>query len=227
VAFFVPLVPLGRQQIIDCCSACSACQTMPLKKYLVAKEQAIDQATDALATNPDDPGASVGLLHTLTAFNDMEAAYDLATAMESQHEHHADLQFMLAAWHETQELKVESERCLNRAWELEPERLEFRRAMALVLGERGEFGRADELLGSFLPESEQYDSSLFQQMAQYAIDKGEFAICLKFNQIANHNGSLDFETMYRMQVEVCEGALGRKESILKPMKKGWKKLLGK
>ena len=226
VVFFIPLIPLGRRQIIDCCSSCNAGQTMSLKKYLVTKEEAIGQATQTLAENPDDPGASIGLLQTLTAFNEMEDAYDLATAIESQHDSHAELQYMVAAWHETQELKTESERCLERAWQLEPERLEFRRAMALVFAERGDVDQAGELSLSFLPTTENFDPALFRQLGQYAIDKGEFKSCYEWIQIANHDNSLDFDELYRMQVEVCEEVLGRKESILKPKKKGWKKLLG-
>ncbi len=227
VVLYIPIIPLGRQQVIDCCPACSAHQAMSLKKYLAAKAQAIDEATGILATSPDDPGSSVGLLQTLTAFNELEDAYDLAMAMESQHNSDADLQYLLAAWYEMQDLKTESERCLERAWQLEPERMEFRRAMALVYCERGEVDQAEQLSIPFSPTTEYFDPLLFQQLAQYSIDKGNFEACLKFNQIANHDGLLDFETMYRMQVEVCEGALGRKDSILKPMKKGWKKLLGK
>jgi len=227
VVLYVPVIPLGRRQVIDCCPACSAHQAVSLKKYVAARDLAIDEATENLAASPDEPGSSVGLLQTLTAFHQIEEATDLASAMESQHDSNADLQYLLAAWYEMQGLKTESERCLERSWQLEPERLEFRRGMALVFAEQGNLNRARELAAAFLPETEEFDPALFLQLGQYAIGNSKHADGLEFLQFANHDSSLDFEANYRTQVETCEEALGKKDSILKPMKKGWKKLLGK
>ncbi len=227
VVLYIPVVPLGRRQVLDQCPHCSAHQVLPLKKYEAARDEAVNRALQDLASRPDDPGASLALLQTLTTFNQMEDAWELATAMEAQFDAIANIQFLLAAWFEQHEQAEASERCLERAWRLEPERLEFRRAMALVLGERGEMDQAARLADSFLPETEHFDRGLFQQLAHYAVNNTQYKPAYEFLKSANPDGTLDQNPSWRMLAEICEEALGQKESILKPVKKGWKKLLGK
>ena len=78
VVMLVPLVPLGRKQILDYCTRCRHHRVLPLAKWEELKEKTIAEHTMALASDPDDPETSLKLLQALAAFNRIEEAEKLA-----------------------------------------------------------------------------------------------------------------------------------------------------
>lgn len=226
VVFYVPVLPLGRRQVLDSCPSCSAHHVMPLQKYLTAREVAIEEATAALAREPEEAAPALALLQTLSAYNQLEEARELAAAAEAQHRDSAEVQFYLAAWQD--EVGMDAARstaCLERAWELEPENPVYRRAMAWTLATRLQLDEASQLAVDFHPESEFFDPSLLVHLGQAAQSLSQHTRALGYFRMANHDGGLDYNPEFRRAVETSERETGAPASMLKP-KKGWKRMFG-
>ena len=80
VVLFIPLIPLGRKQIIDYCPRCSGHRVMPLRQWTELKQQTLAQSTDNLASHVSDAGAALQHLLSLTAFGELADAKELAIA---------------------------------------------------------------------------------------------------------------------------------------------------
>ena len=100
VILFIPIIPLGRKQILDECPYCSRHRVVSVEQWERVREEAISASTDTLTTNMDDPGTAIEHLQTLTAFKQFEEANELAPAIEAQHKNDVDVQFFLGAWYE-------------------------------------------------------------------------------------------------------------------------------
>ena len=75
---FIPIIPLGRKQVIGYCSACTQHRAMPVHEWKQFKENAINEGMSQLAANKDDPIASMELIGTLSGFHEHQQAEELA-----------------------------------------------------------------------------------------------------------------------------------------------------
>lgn len=213
VVLYIPVLPLGRRQVLDQCPHCSAHRAMSLKAYRTARETSIETAMQKLADQPDDPVAAVRLLQTCSAFNEMEQANDLAEALETQFHDRADVQFFLAAWLEEVGGDIQRrEKCLVRACELEPEILHYRRSLAHLLITRLRFDDAIGQLQPFLPDTENFDRELVLYLAFTAQHAEQYDLAMKYFSLANHDGALAKQKDFRKAVARCEKALAARPS---------------
>src|SRR5262249_18698414 len=101
VVVYIPVIPLGRKQILNYCTRCRRHHAASLAKWEELKEQSIAAHTAALAQNQDDPKASLELLGALTAFNRLDEADRLATGIQSGFDDRPEVQLALGQWYDS------------------------------------------------------------------------------------------------------------------------------
>ena len=157
---FIPLIPLGRKQIIGHCQSCTRHQAMPVHQWQQIKAEAIDSGMAALAADQQNPQVALELVGTLDGFHEQEQAFELAAATKSQHDENADVQLELGAWYEQKGHLQDANACFDRAFELDPEHPGAVRARGLTILEEGRLEEAHAMLEKLFPPSPAYDPSV-------------------------------------------------------------------
>ena len=215
VLLYIPVLPLGRKQILNYCPACTQHRVMPLREWQEAKEKAIESSTEQLAERMDDPDAAVEHLHTLTAFRQWEDARQLAPAIEKTHESDIDVMLLLGAWHDQYGNSEDADRCYDRAYELDPENPGAKRARAVGLMQQQRLEEAQEMLQEFQRPSEHYDPMLFYLLGTHFQQANRHAEALEiFDRIAEENPELAKSDELRQAALISEKAAGLKSAYI-------------
>ena len=185
VVLFIPLIPMGKKQILGDCSSCRRHRVMPLHQWNQMREEAIDAGMAKLAEAPDEPQRAIELLGTLTVFNRPEEAMDLASATLNSHQDDIDVQLGIGGWYENQGRKAEAESCFQ------------------------------EQMQSLRQPSENYEPALFLMLAQSYAGKGDHEAALKeYAEVFANVPEAATDKGIRKLVKKSEKTLGRSESIL-------------
>lgn len=161
VILFIPLIPLGRKQILDDCPYCRRHRALPVHEWQQIREQAVDASTENLAGSMDDPAAAIQHLQTLTGFKQYDEAKELAPAIEAQHKNDADVQFFMGAWYEKYGTPAQADACFELAYKIDPNHLGAIRAKGIGLVQQGKLDQAKEILDVLQAPSEAYDPVIF------------------------------------------------------------------
>lgn len=211
---FVPVIPLGKKQILDYCSACTMHTAVPFADWEALRSEAIGESADELRDNRDDPDAGLKMLGTLAAFHKTDEATKLARMLRDQHTDHAQVQFSVGGWLEQCGHGEEATACFERAWKIEPDAPEYRRAWGMTLAERGQLNEARELLSMFeAPESLDAGTVYFMALQCQKHDDHKQAIEL-FQLILGLAPALGKDNDFRKAVRASEKAVGGETSIL-------------
>jgi len=165
VLIFIPLIPLGKKQILDDCRMCRQHRAIPAKEWARLREEALGSSTDKLTQGMDDPAAAIEHLQTLTAFKQFEEAKELAPAIEAQHSSDVDVQFFMGAWYEKYGTPGSADACFEKAYRIDPQHPGALRAKIVGLIQDGQFDESAKLMVPLKPPSENYDPSVFFMLA--------------------------------------------------------------
>lgn len=146
VVVFVPVIPLGRKQILDYCPVCQRHRVIPVAEWERIKEQAIDEATKSFSQHADDPQAAIELLQTLSSFSRFDEAERLAQGIEQRFDDDADVQQQMGLWHDFRDRPESAQRCYHRALELDPNHTGAKRGVALAMINAGQLPAVRNLL---------------------------------------------------------------------------------
>lgn len=216
VVLYIPIIPLGRKQILNYCPSCSRHRVMSVRQWTELKENAIEASTENLAQKMDDPEAAVEHLNTLTAFRNWEDARQFAPALEKTHGDNIDVLLYLGSWHESYGQPEDANRCFDAAYKLDPENPGAKRARAVGLLEQGQLDQAAEMLESFLPPSPDYDPLLFFVLGKHYQEANRHEEALKvFDRIAAETPELATEDEMRKAVRISEKITGLKSEFVK------------
>ena len=162
---FVPIIPLGKKQILNYCPSCTQHRVVSYREWTKLREKSIEETAVELSTSPDDPDKAIEMHATLVAFQKADEATQLAELIEQKFQDVARAQFYLAAWYEQTGKSAIANRLFLRSFELEPDTLPIRRAALLTFIDEGNVDQAKSLTQPFLPGSEQFDASVFYALA--------------------------------------------------------------
>lgn len=212
---FVPIIPLGKKQILNYCPHCTRHTAIPFAEWERIKEDAINQSGDQLAENQDDPEAAVNMHSTLTAFNKHEDAERLATIMKSKFNDDVNVQLYLAGWHETRNENAAANECIERANQIDPDDPAVKRAAGIGMIENGQCDLAREKLSFMEPPSEEYQPAVYFMLAKEYQKQGNHQSALEILQMVHeHTPSAGEEKEFRAAVNRSEKALGVTASTL-------------
>ncbi|HMP79614.1 MAG TPA: hypothetical protein PKD54_09195, partial [Pirellulaceae bacterium] len=77
VILYIPIIPLGRKQIVGCCPSCTYHRAVSMQEWQKLKSTELERTLTALADSIDDPMKALEHLVTLSAFNEMDEAREL------------------------------------------------------------------------------------------------------------------------------------------------------
>ncbi len=184
VILYIPIIPLGRRQITDKCFYCLHHRVMPLAKWRDLKSSAIETSLQALVNDMHNPARAFEYLFTLTRFNEMDDARELAATIEAQYPDNADAHYVLAGWHMSTGMSKEVKRLFQRAFELNPDNPDYRRTQAMMLVEQGRLDEARELVRCLEPPAEGFQPEEFVALGEAFQKQGNHVAATEMFRIA-------------------------------------------
>ncbi|HUT33813.1 MAG TPA: hypothetical protein VNE39_10050 [Planctomycetota bacterium] len=216
VVVFIPVVPLGRKQILDYCPACRRHKVLPVAEWQRIQNEAVSKAGHELAAAPDDPAAAVEFLDTLVGFQRTKEAADFAQVMARQFPNDATVQFRLGTWHDGEGRGAEADACFARAFELNPNNWQARRAVAVGAIEKGDLARATELLAAMPDDAAAQHAGAFLRLAQAHQERREHEAALGIlREMLRRSPGLKSDKAFRKAARLSERAM-RQEGALVP-----------
>ena len=214
VVVFIPVLPLGKKQIIGECSVCRRHRSMPLKAWERLREETLEAGMAKLSENMDDPSAALELLGNMTVFNQLDKAMELAAATAKQHAHHYASLIDLGSWYEQQGQRKLSDQCFAQAIELDPNHPTSNRIQGIDSLEAGNLADAAKRFET-LRNSEHYDPALFYRLANaYQQKEMHEEAMAEFHDILTRVPHFGADKVFRKSVKKSEKVLGNPTSIL-------------
>ncbi len=215
VVFFVPLIPLGRKQVLDYCTRCRRHRVLPLAQWEELKEKTIAEHTAALSENRDDPEASLKLLHALSAFKRFDEAERLATGIQARFDDRADVQLQIGKWHDFRGRKADADACYRAAFELEPENLAAKQAMALGIMAAGQPDQAAALAQTAPEITPQQAPNFYLALAHFYQQLNRHADAVTaFSRVVEAFPKLGYDKSLRKAIRTSEKLAGSGGSML-------------
>ncbi len=216
VIVYIPIIPLGRKQILDFCPECSSHRRLPLKEWKEIKNNSINEALLAVKKNPNDPTTGLETLNTLIAFNEDIKAEKLADILFTKHIENVEVQMQLLGYYENEGNNERADACIANALNADPSDLSVRRAAGITCLENDNIDKARKYL-SFMEEAGEYQDPVVLFMLASAYSKQQ-----------NYNGALEIykvisrdfpeiakkDKIFRKNVQEAENKLTITDSIL-------------
>lgn len=214
---FIPIIPLGKKQVLDYCPSCSRHRVMSFREWVKIRDEAIGETATQLSASPDDPDAAVQMHATLSAFQKRDEAAQLAEMLEKKYPDLARVQFYLAAWYEQSGKPEVANRLFLRAFELDPDNLGIRRAALLTFVEQGDVDTAKTLIQPYLPGTENFDAALFYALATGFQKAGRHQEAVQtLRMLLDATPGLKTDKSFRKALAISEKALGVEVPTIPP-----------
>ncbi len=209
---FIPLIPLGKKQILDYCPTCTKHRVLPFHEWVKIRDRAIDETATQLSASPDDPDAAIEMHATLAAFQKQDEATQFADLIEAKFPDVARVQFYLAAWYERTGKTAVANRLFLRANELEPNDINIRRAALLTYVEEGNLDQAKSMIQPFVPGTEHFDAGIFYALAAGFQKQGRHAEAVQtLRMLLDAAPGLKTDKTFRKTLAISEKAMGVEE----------------
>lgn len=172
VFLFIPVIPLGRKQILADCSHCRRHRVVSVAEWRKISDEGINEGMSALRENPDSPEAAITTLHTLVAFRKHDTATTLAEGLPAKFPESAEIHLEVGSWFAELHRDQEAADCFKKAFELDPNNLDAKRALAvsqLVSGDPVSMRRFLQEEPAFTAE---HDPSLYVALGKALHEKG-------------------------------------------------------
>ncbi len=225
VFVFIPLIPLGKKQIINYCPSCTYHRVMPFKKWEQLKAESIQAGMSQMKENEKDPDACLNMHSTLDAFGSREEAKSLADIMENRFPDNFDIQMYLGTFYERIQENLPSDTCFARALEINPEDSSAKRAVGIGAVNMGDLQRGRELILS-MEESAQTADVIYTLAKGYQ-DQEKHKEALEIFQILIERfpSLAQTDKDLRKLIQQSEKFAGQSESILPTKRFAWGKWL--
>ena len=217
---FVPVVPLGKKQILDECPRCRRHRYMPLWKWKEIEAEALRKSMQQADANPDDPKAMLQLHGTMIGFRRTQEALQLAEVLKANFPDSLDAQLHLGSWHGAEGRTAQARECFRRALELDPENLYAKQMVALECIDSGDLPRARELLrGMDVPGPNQAPCAMLALADAYQL-RGDHADALEiYRTVLRMAPGYAQDKALRTRIRGSEEALGIAETALPKLQK--------
>ena len=212
---FIPLIPLKRFQILNYCPSCTWHQAIPLVEWERLRDEAVQESADKWADNRTDPEAAMQMHATLASFQKRGEADRLASLMLERFGDVAKVQFYVGGWYEHTGKGTDADACFTRAFELDPDHLPARRAVAIGHLERGRPDAARDLLKPLEPPAESFEPGVFYMLAKSYQQQRQHEEALDvFQMLLKASPGLTRDKEFRRQMRLSEQAMGVEASAV-------------
>ena len=224
VVVYIPIIPLGKKQLLDYCPKCRRHRVLALSEWQRIGTEALTKGMDELSAKPDDPDSAIKFHSTLDLFNKQNEAEQLAQRLEQRFATHAEVQYYLGVWYERKGRGAQADACFERALQVDPANPNIRRAVAIGCLQKGDLDRARQLLDFMAQSGSRQDAAVLALLASAYQQKGRHQEALEILTII----SSDFPNLaqkdkkFRRAVQTSEKALFKKESLLPKARFNWR-----
>lgn len=216
VVLFIPLLPLGRKQIINYCPLCTRHQVMSAKEWAETSRTIVKGVEEKLTTAPDDPETMIQAHAELNAIGKIEEAGVLAENIRAKFAANCEVQLYLADWYRNHGHAKEAKTCLKQALAADPKNPHARCGVAVCCIQENQLDQAEELLACMNEKGPHQNPGplllLAQAQQQAQQPKKALETCqrtaLLFPELAEKDKT------FRKQVKEIEQDLGRPNSML-------------
>ena len=163
---YIPILRLGRRQVLNHCSACTRHQTLPVDDWERVRREAIEESAAEMRLQSESPEASIQMHATLDAFHQRKEARSLAETMLARFFDQPSVLQHLGGWFDRIGDDGQADACFSRLLELEPDDLATRRAVAIGRIQQGRLEEARNLLAALRPPSSDFEPSVFLLLAE-------------------------------------------------------------
>lgn len=223
VVIYIPLIPLGRKQLLNFCPSCRVHRVVSAPEWQKIKQNSLEESTAQLAQQSDNPEAGLKHLYALSGFGELDEAKDLAEAMENQHAKDAEILLALGGWYEHCKYKADADRCFRAAYQLDPKNPLMIRAQGLTLMEQGQLDEARSLLSELKPPHPSFDPIVFSTLGKAFQGRQRHAEALELFEIAATIPELQKSKAFQELVRKSEKAIGQRATSLVPKLHLWQK----
>ena len=215
--FFIPVLPLGKKQILDYCPSCTRHRILPFHEWEKIRDAAINETATQVSASPDDPDAAMQMHATLAAFQKQDEATKFAEIMSSKFPEVARVLFYLAAWYERTGKPLSGNPLFLKAYDLEPENIDYRRAALLTFIEEGNVDTAKSMIQPFIPGTENYQPALFYALAAgFQKQQRHEEAVQTLRMLLDASPGLRSDPTFRKTLAVSEKAMGVEELTIAP-----------
>lgn len=212
---FIPLIPLGRKQVLNYCTACTGHMAVPVEQWnQITNEMAAESAREA-AKNPTDTEAAIEQLFTLMSLDKRDQATRYAGELTRRFPDSAEVQMAVGTWWGLAGEDDKADAAFAKALALTPDNLDARRAVGTGAIEQGDLVRARELLRFMEQPGEKQDLVVLAQLAcaYQAAHMHDQAVDI-FRIMLRSQASLRGDKRFRKMVYESQKALPMQEPVL-------------
>ena len=163
---WVPIIPLGRKQVIDMCPFCQQHRVADWGSWQQAQEESLSKTEAALAERPDDPEAWRDRIGCLEGFGRTDEAVEIVVKMGARFSDDVDVQLQAAAWLEGNGRGELAQERLDRAAAIAPEHPDVRRAIGVTHCQEGRPDEARKALQFMFDHAEQAEAAVLVLLGQ-------------------------------------------------------------
>jgi len=215
--FFLPVVPLGRKQVLDECPRCTRHRVMSLKQWERQQQEVRDRTRAAMEAAPDEAEPMMVYQRVLAEGGLYADASGVAEELEARFGDRAEVQLFLGGWHEYHGRREKADVCFEKALSLEPENNDARRAVAAGCIDRGEVGRAAELVSQMEASGADSGAGVLVMLGHGYQGEGEHSQALDcFRKAYEADASLARDRSFRKSVKRSERMTYGEAPVLPP-----------
>ncbi|MCP4215375.1 MAG: hypothetical protein GY765_12005 [bacterium] len=240
VVLFIPVIPLGRRQILDNCPSCSHHKAVPLKEWKELEARVLgggeqkqrhpanqserppadqserEQTDQSQAADSDTPDGAIAMHANLVTFSKKEEAEALAGQMAGKFPSHADLQYYLGSYYRRISRDTEAHKCFERAMQLDPGNEEYLRPVGIYYLENGNLSRAADLLSFMRNTGPNQNSEVLHTLASQFMERGEHSRAYSYYEVIARDfpSILTSDKRMRKNIKKLEKQMGGSKSIL-------------
>jgi tetratricopeptide (TPR) repeat protein len=218
VVLFIPILPLGKKQILDYCPRCTRHTALSMADWQRFGAQRIAEAGRASEQDPDSPEAAIEQHRTAVAFHQYNEADRAAARLQARFPDHPDVLLHVGQWHEWRGRAAEADACFEQALALNPDSKRARRAAGIARLRAGQVDEARQLLAFMESPGADRDPDVLILLGQAYQDQGRHADALDvFQHALDAKPALAKDRKFRKRARKSEKLAPEEPGILPPL----------
>jgi len=216
VVFFVPLIPLGRKQVIDYCPKCTHPRAGAAGEWQEIRATVTEESVRRMKEDADNPETAMQMLANLEQLNDVDEGAKLAGFMATKFAQDAETQLFLGSFYERHGRDREAKARYAAALRVAPANLAARRAVGIAALAEGNLERAQELLSFMREPGPEQDSDVLYLLGRALHGAGQHEGAMEIFKVLcrDYPAVVKNQRTVRQTISACEQALGWPPQIL-------------
>jgi len=205
---FIPVVPLGKKQIIDECPSCRRHRLVPVGQWQNLARDDLSESRAATDQDPQDEEAALDHFELAWRLGAAEEADRLAGELPGRFPNSAEVQITLGSWHEAVGRNAQADACFAEALRLDPDSKQARRAVGIALVEQGQLADARTLLAFMDEPGADQDAKVLAMLGKAYHEQGDHEQALDFlARAAKASPEFMHNKHFRKMVKAAQAAM--------------------